>query len=90
MPARQLTYTKYEVAELIFTTWRETVLEGVGGEHLSPQNELAYLKENIQEEYDLTNADIKKIFDEINHPFYWDIEEDKVKNSEYDPESEDD
>ena len=83
-----MSYTKYQVAELIFATWRDAVLGGVCCDNISPTDELDYLKENIQKEYDLTNEDIKKIFDDNNYPFYWDIEEDEVKNCEDEEEEE--
>ena len=77
-----MSYTKYQVAELIFKTWRDVVMEC--DTSTSPTDELDYLKENILKEYDLTNEDIKKIFDDANYPFYWDIEDDEIKNCDAD------
>ena len=73
-------YTKYQVAEIHFIVWRKTAFSGRDGCNISGKDELDYIKENIQEEYNLTNEDVKNIFDEHAEPCYWDIEEDKVKN----------
>ena len=81
-------YTKYQVAEIHFIVWRNTALSGRDGCNISVKDELDYIKENIQEEYNLTNEDVKNIFDDSAYPYYWDIEEDEVKNKDYEEEEE--
>ena len=78
-----MSYTKKEVATMFLdceNLERDPNLSFIHCELMTPHQELGQLKYKIRKVLDLTDEEIKEIFDERNYPIYWDIGDGKIKH----------
>lgn len=80
------TYTAYDIVYEKVETWRECMCQY--NSNFSTEETLYFIKETAKD-FDLDDTDVKNIFDECEHPFYYDLDKKEIINGDYEEESED-
>lgn len=80
------TYTAYDIVSQKTDTWRECMIKY--NYNFSTEDTLDFIKETAKD-FDLDDTDVKNIFDECEHPFYYNLDKKEIINGDYEEESDD-